>query len=138
MNLRAVDNYIWRDGLDADATFCNAVGKLVEVWVNMVGRTAQAQMHLIKMHVDITIQQEGVNRDHEPICRAEDIHLVLFRVAGDHEGEEDHCSQEAEEFHSCSRLGHHSQEARRRPKRNSRTHQNTRGELPYGLCKVQG
>lgn len=67
MNLRAVDNHIWRDGLDADATFRHAVGKLIEVGVNLVGRTSQAQMHLIKVDVHIIIQQEGVDCDHEPI-----------------------------------------------------------------------
>lgn len=90
MNLRAVDNYIWRDGLDADATFRDAVGKLVEVWVNLVGRTSQAQMHLIKVDIHIIIQQEGVDCDHEPIGRAQHIHLILLRVAAEHEGEEDH------------------------------------------------
>lgn len=105
MNLRAVDDDIWRDGLDADATFGNSVVELVEMWEHKIGRATMAQVHLIKMHVDIIIQQEGVNGDHEPIRGAQHTHLVLLRVAGKHEGEEDHASKELEEFHCCSRLG---------------------------------
>jgi len=92
VNLRAVDNDIWRDGLDADATFSNSVVELVEMWVNMIGRTAKAQVHLIKVNEHIIIQQEGMDGDHEPICWAQHIHLVLLRVAREHEGEEDHTS----------------------------------------------
>lgn len=68
VNLRAVDNDIWRDGLDADATFGNSVVELVEMWVNMIRRTAKAQVHLIKVNEHIIIQQEGMDGDHEPIC----------------------------------------------------------------------
>lgn len=85
MNLRAIDDDIWRDSLDADATFGNAVVELVEMRVNMIGRATKAQVHLIKVNIHIIIQQEGVNGDHEPICRAQHIHLVLLRVAGEHE-----------------------------------------------------
>lgn len=134
MNLRAVDNHVWRDGLDADTAFGDAVGKLVEVWVNLVGRTSQAQMHLIKVDEHIIIQQEGVDCDHEPIGRAQHIHLILLRVAAEHEGEEDNRCEELAELHSCRRLGSNSQEARR----SSRTHKNTRDRLPYVICKVQG
>lgn len=80
MYLSAIDDNVLRDSLDSDATFSNAVGELVEVWLNVVGRATQAQVKLIKVYVDIVVQHEGVDRDHEPVNGTQHSHGILSRT----------------------------------------------------------
>lgn len=44
MYLSAVHNHILRDSFGSDATFGNAVGKLVDMWLNMIDRATLAQV----------------------------------------------------------------------------------------------